>query len=93
MPRLSHQFPVEVVVVAVVTTDVDVVDVGTIAEVVVAIEVVEVVDAIEVVEVLVVAELQEASTKDVTIKILNATQIAPLFIYPSFLLESLCNFE
>jgi hypothetical protein len=71
--------------VAVVTTDFDVVDVGTIAEVVVAIEVVEVVDAIEVVEVLVVAaELQEASTKIVTMKTLNTPQITPLFIYSSF---------
>jgi hypothetical protein len=79
VPRLSHQFPVEVVVTAVVTTAVDVVDVVTIA-VDVAV-VVAAADVVVMVVVLVVfAEPQDASTIDTTMRKLSAIQITPFFI-------------
>jgi hypothetical protein len=81
VPRLSHQFPVEVVVTEVVTGDVDVVELVTTAVcVVVVIEIVDVV--VGVVDVLVVEEdePQDASISDATIRKLSATQINPFFI-------------
>ena len=84
MPRLSHQFPVAVVVAVVVTAVVEVVDVGVVAVVAVG-EVVVVVLVTEVVEVLVLAvEEQDANTNDVTIRQVNSIQITPFFIRPSF---------
>jgi hypothetical protein len=83
MPRLSHQFPVVVVVVAVVagvetevddggaTTAVDVVETGAL--------VVEVA-GIEVAVVVVVDEEQDANTSDVTKSKLITIQMTPLFI-------------
>jgi len=73
-PRLFHQFPVEVVVAAVVTTAVDVVEVGVIAVVV------EVVGVFVVVGAVVVVEEQDANTSDVTMRQVSAIQIAPFFM-------------
>ena len=81
VPRLSHQFPVEVVDTVVVTIALDVVEVGVIVEVVVvAITEVVVVVAGIVVELVVFDEEQDANTSDVTIKMVSAIQITPLFI-------------
>jgi hypothetical protein len=80
VPRLSHQFPVEVVLTAVVTTAVDVVDVVTIAVDVVVV-VVAAADVVVVVCVIVVVEEpQDARTSDVTIRQHSVIQITPFFI-------------
>ena len=83
VPRLSHQFPVEVAVTAVVTAVVDVVDVVVCRLVVVVVVVVAagVVEVVEVVEVVVVDfEEQDANTSDVTIRQVSTIQITPFFI-------------
>ena len=84
VPRLSHQFPVELVDTVVVSVVLDVVEVEAIVEVVVVAitEVVVVVVGI-VVEFVVVDEEQDANTIDVAKAKLNATQIIPFFIYTS----------
>jgi hypothetical protein len=80
-PRLSHQFPVElvvdvtaavVVVLFGVDTTVDVVAVVVIDSVVVAVNVV--------VDVAVVAEPQDANTSDITTRLVSNIQNTPLFI-------------
>ena len=84
VPRLSHQFPVEVVEAVVVTVALDVVEVEAIVEVLVVVitEFVVVVVGI-VVELVVVDEEQDANTIDVAKAKLSATQIIPFFIYTS----------
>ena len=86
VPRLSHQFPVEVVDTIVVTAAVDVVEVGAIVEVVVVatfeVVVVVVVDVV-VGALVVVDEEQDANTSDIPRRKLSATQIIPFFIYTS----------
>ena len=82
MPRLSHQFPVGVVVAEVVAV-VDAVDVGMVAVVVdvVIIVVVVVGDKLVVVEVFVLVDVeQDANTNDITIRMVSAIQMTPLFI-------------
>jgi hypothetical protein len=81
VPRLSHQFPVEVVDAVVVTVALDVVEVEAIVEVLVVVitGVVVVVVGI-VVELVVVDEEQDANTSDVTIRMISAIQVTPLFI-------------
>ena len=80
MPRLSHQFPVEVVVAEVVAV-VDAVDVGVVAVVVIILVVVVVGDKFVVVEVFLVVDVeQDANTNDVTIRMVRVIQMAPLFI-------------
>jgi hypothetical protein len=78
VPRLSHQFPVEVVVAAVVTTADEVVDVGAVVELVVTTSDVVVVVVLVVLGVFV--EPQDASTIDTTMRELSAIQIIPFFI-------------
>jgi hypothetical protein len=80
VPRLSHQFPVEVVVTAVVAT-VEVVDVGMVEVVADVVIVVVVGDTLVVVEVFFVLDVeQDANASDVTIRMVSAIQNAPLFI-------------
>ena len=75
LPRLSHQFPVVAVVVAVVVGGV-VVLVVVVLVVVVVVLVVDV--GVEVDDVVFV--VQDAKTKDATIRQLSAIQITPLFM-------------
>jgi hypothetical protein len=77
VPRLSHQFPVEVVVMALVTTDVDVVDVWMVP---VAVDVVVIVVVVVGDKFVVVDVEQDANTSDITIRMVSAIQITPLFI-------------
>jgi len=79
-PRLSHQFPVEVVVTAavavvVVTAAVDVVTTGVEVVVVVAAVVV-----VEVVEVVVVEDEHDANTRDITRREARINNIGRLFM-------------
>ena len=86
MPRLSHQFPVVVVVVAVVAGATDVLGGITTADVVgddIAVVDVVIVDVVGVTVGDVVAELQDAKTTDTTIKKANAIQVIPFFILAS----------
>jgi molybdenum cofactor biosynthesis enzyme len=85
VPRLSHQFPVEVVVTAVVTTAVDVVVVGTTVAVDVTVVTVVAMDAVVavVVGMLVVDELHDAKTSDITIRQVSPIQINLFFIQTS----------
>jgi hypothetical protein len=85
VPRLSHQFPVLVVVAAVVTGIADVVDVG----ILVGLVDVGITDAVVVVEVgvivvvvAVVDEEQDASTSEPTRIKVSAIQIIPFFNLP-----------
>jgi hypothetical protein len=82
VPRLSHQLPVEVVLTAVVTVDVVVVDDGATVAVldVVVITAAVVVVWVDALVVVVVDEPQDASTIDATRTKLSTIQIAPLFI-------------
>ena len=76
VPKLSHQFPVDVVVAVLVITAEDVVDVGAVVELVVTTaEVVVVVVCV----VVVFAEPQDASTIDATKRQVSATPITPFF--------------
>jgi len=71
-----------VVVIEVVTTAVDVVDVGMFDVETIAVVVVGVV-TVDVVEVLVVVEEEhDANTSDVTIRQVSVIQMIPLFIFP-----------
>jgi hypothetical protein len=79
VPRLSHQFPVEVVVAAVVTTADEVVDVGAVVELVV-VTTADVVVVVVLVVLVVLAEPQDASTIDATMRKLSAIQIILFFI-------------
>jgi hypothetical protein len=87
VPRLSHQFPVDVVL----TVTVVVVDVLA-AVVAIFVEVAEVdtvvVDLVNVVELDVVVDLvpQDASTIDVTMRKIITIQIVPLFICTSLVI-------
>jgi hypothetical protein len=89
VPKLSHQFPVLVVLVvvaAVVTGAIDVLGGITTADVVggdIAVVDVVVVDVVGVTVDDVVAELQDAKTTDTTIKTANAIQVIPFFILAS----------
>ena len=77
VPRLSHQFPVEVeVAVTAVVAAALVVDV--VLEVDIVVEVV--VTVVDVVVVVVVDELQDAKTSEITMRLVSATQIIPFFI-------------
>ena len=89
VPRLSHQFPVEVVVGAVEALDVvSVIVTVAVAVVVVEVAAVVVTDGVEVVVALVmVDEEQDAITIDVTMRKDRAIQMVPLFILPPFLLR------
>ena len=79
VPSLSHQFPVEgLVVVVLVVADVVVVVVVFVVVVVLVLVVVDV-------DVIVVVLVQDAKTIDITIRHVSAIQIAPLFITPSLL--------
>ena len=85
VPRLSHQFPVEVVVAVMVETGA-VVEVGTIAVVVAAVTDV-VVDAIVAAVVLVVVDAaQDVSIIEAAIRNASKIQITPFFIYTSVIL-------
>jgi len=81
VPSESHQFPVGVVVIEAVAV-VDAVDVGMVAVVVDIIIVVVVVgDKLVVVEVFVLVDVeQDANTNDITIRMVSAIQMTPLFI-------------
>jgi hypothetical protein len=87
VPRVFHQFPVEVVVTDVVTTAVvvDVVDVG-----VLVVDVVVITGAVDVVEVVSAAVVDEeehdANTIDITMRKAKSPQNVPLFIKPPFIL-------
>jgi hypothetical protein len=86
VPRLSHQFPVEVVV-AVTVEVVGAIDVGIIAVVAVVVEVVVVAKVLVTIEVLVVFdEEQDAKTREVTMSQVSAIKIIPFFICPPFYL-------
>jgi len=89
VPKLSHQFPVEVVVV-VTTTVVDVFVWGDVVVtlVVVAVVALAVVDIVVDDVVVVVDELQDANTNESTIRLVNATPIIPFFIAASFLIKT-----
>jgi len=80
VPRISHQFPVALVVVAVVVVGVVVV-VVVLVVVVVVVVVVLVVDVG--IEVDVVVLLHDAKTSDVTMRKVSNAQIIPLFIQTS----------
>jgi hypothetical protein len=81
-----------VVVAVVVTTAVDVVDIGVVAaEVVVTIEVVDVFAKDVVGVFVVVAEPQDANTSDITIRQVNSIQMTPLFIRPPLFNLIFCN--
>ena len=83
VPRLSHQFPVEAVVVVTVEA-VEVVDVGIIT---VEVEVVVAMVDVTVVGVLVVVdEEQDASTSDITMRQVSTIQIILLFMLSPFYL-------
>ena len=84
VPRLSHHFPVEVVLTAVVAVPVVVVVVvvTTAVDVVVVVAAADVVVFVVFVVLVVFAEPQDASTIDVTKRKLSAIQITPFFIYP-----------
>jgi hypothetical protein len=81
VPSESHQFPVGVVGAEAVAV-VDAVDVGMVAVVVDVIIVVVVVgDKLVVVEVFVLVDVeQDANTNDITIRMVSAIQMTPLFI-------------
>jgi len=90
VPKLSHQFPVEVVV-AVTAAVVDVLvwsDV-VVTLVVVAVVALAVVDMVVDDVVVVVDELQDANTNESTMRLVNATQIIPFFIATSIFYELL----
>jgi hypothetical protein len=84
VPRLSHQFPVEVVV-AVTVEAVEVVDVGIITAVV-DVVVAAAVDVTVVGVLVVVDEEQDASTSDTTMRQVNAIQMTLLFMLSPFYL-------
>jgi hypothetical protein len=79
VPRLSHQFPVEVVFTAVVAVPVVVVDV-VLTTVDVVVVVVDVVVVFVVVALVVVEEPQDARSSDATKRRLTVIQITPFFI-------------
>jgi hypothetical protein len=79
VPRLSHQFPVEVVFTAVVAVPVVVVDV-VLTTVDVVVVVVDVVVVFVVVALVVVEEPQDAKSSDATRRRLTVIQITPFFI-------------
>jgi hypothetical protein len=79
VPRLSHQFPVEVVFTAVVAVPVVVVDV-VLTTVDVVVVVVDVVVVLVVVALAVVEEPQDARSSDATRRRLTVIQITPFFI-------------
>jgi hypothetical protein len=79
VPRLSHQFPVEVVFTAVVAVPVVVVDV-VLTTVDVVVVVVDVVVVFVVVALVVVEEPQDARSSDATRRRLSVIQITPFFI-------------
>jgi hypothetical protein len=79
VPRLSHQFPVEVVFTAVVAVPVVVVDV-VLTTVDVVVVVVDVVVVFVVVALVVVEEPQDARSSDATRRRLTVIQITPFFI-------------
>jgi hypothetical protein len=86
VPRLFHQFPVEVVLTDVVTTAVvvDVVEIGVlVVDVVVITGVVEVVDVVDVA--VVDEEEHDANTIDITMRKAKSPQNVPLFIKPPFI--------
>jgi hypothetical protein len=89
LPRLSHQFPVGVVVAEVVAVVVTV-DVGMVAvavDVVIVVVVVVAGGMLVVVAVLVVVEEeQDVMRKDVAIRNVSAVKMTPLFIGPPYLL-------
>jgi hypothetical protein len=84
VPRLSHQFPVEDVVVAVAAVVVVLVGVDAVIAVVdvVMIDVV-VVLVVDVVVDVVVAELQDDNTTDITTRLVSSIQKNPFFISTS----------
>jgi hypothetical protein len=79
VPRLSHQFPVEVVFTAVVAVPVVVVDV-VLTTVDVVVVVVDVVVVFVVGVLVVVEEPQDARSSDATRRRLSVIQITPFFI-------------
>jgi hypothetical protein len=79
VPRLSHQFPVEVVFTAVVAVPVVVVDV-VLTTVDVVVVVVDVVVVFVVVALVVVEEPQDARSSDAARRRLSVIQITPFFI-------------
>jgi hypothetical protein len=81
VPRLSHQFPVEVVVVPTAAVVVVLVGVETVVDVVAVVVIDAVVVVVDVVvKVAVVAEPQDASTSDITTRLVSNIQNTPLFI-------------
>jgi hypothetical protein len=89
VPRLSHQFPVEAVVVVTVEA-VEVVDVGIITAVVEVVVVAVAVDVTVVGVLVVVDEEQDASTSDITIRQVNTIQITfPFMLSPFYLILDL----
>ena len=81
MPSESHQCPVVLIpVVTAVVVVVFVAEVGVVVVIVVEAVVVVVVDVVDVVVVLV----QDARTNDVTMRQVNNTRMAPLFMQTSF---------
>ena len=87
MPRLSHQFPVDEVVTAVVDVTADVVDVVEVVNCEVVTDVVEVVSTPVVVEVLVLVEdEQDDNTSEAVIRQVIAIPTIPFFIYLLYLI-------
>ena len=82
VPRLSHQLPVEVVVVADAAVVVVPVGVETVVAVVDVVIIDVVVGLVVVVDVVVdvVAELHDDNTTDITTRLVSSTQKTPLFI-------------
>lgn len=90
MPRLSHQFPVEVVV-AVTVVELDGVEVDTIIVVLVAVVelvVVAVALAVVVEAIVLVDEEQDANTNDITMRKISDNEISPLFMYASYFINN-----
>jgi hypothetical protein len=81
VPRLSHQFPVEVVVAtAEVVVAPVIVDVVAGAVVVLVVDVVFIVAVDVAFEVVAVAEPQDANTIDITTRLVSNIQVIPLFM-------------
>ena len=87
LPRLSHQFPVALVVVTLVVAVVVVVTFGVVAVVTIAVVGVVVVDVI--IDDVVVDLLQDTKSKETTIRKVINTQVTLFFTYYSFVISRL----
>jgi len=89
MPRLSHQFPVDVVVALTTADDVVLAGADVVVDAVVSVTADVGTDVVDVdVDVAVVAELQDANSIDMIIIPVSNTPKTPFFIFPPFLMPS-----